>query len=55
MSFKLSDNSQTQKILVPCKIIIGWLKKYHIYHQYTIITNLYLKLRPIVGFLIHIL
>ena len=31
------------------------VKKYLLYHQYTIITNLYLKLSRSVSFLIHIL
>ena len=31
--------------MVPFKDITEWLKKYLVYHQYTIITNLYLKLR----------
>ena len=29
-------------------------KKYLVYHQHTIITNLYLKLRESVSFLIHV-
>ena len=56
MSRKLSDKSlDPKKYWSLLKTLLNGKKKYLVYHQYTIVTNLYLKLRQSVTLLIHIL
>ena len=56
MSRQLSDKSlNPKKYWSLLKTLLNSNKKYLVYHHYTIITNLYLKLRQSMSFLIRIL